>query len=113
MLNKLQFHSLVTSVLLLPTLVLTAQKANAHPLDFVFYNSTNYPIYELYVSSNNTGIWEEDILAEEVLPGYQSSQINFYGDVDNCLYDIKAVFTDGSYLEDYGINLCEVSEVSL
>ncbi|WP_319423505.1 hypothetical protein [Pleurocapsa sp. FMAR1] len=57
MLNKLQIHSLVTSVLLLPTLVLTAQKADAHPLDFISTNLTNYPIYELYVSSGNTDNW--------------------------------------------------------
>lgn len=84
--------------MLLPTLVLTAQKADAHPLDFIF---------------NNTNNWEEDVLAKDVILSNQSSQVNFYGDANNCLFDIKAVFKDGSDLEDYRINLCEVSEASL
>lgn len=113
MFNELQIRSLVTSVLLLPAIVLNAQEANAHPLDFIFNNSNNYPVWELYVSSNSTDNWEEDVLAENVLPGNESTRINFSGDVDNCLYDIKAVFKDGSYQEAYEVNLCEVSEVTL
>ena len=113
MFNKLQFNSLVTSILLLPTLALTAQEANAHPLDFTFNNSTNYPVYELYVSSNSTDNWEEDVLAENILPANQSTRVNFSGDPGNCLFDIKAVFKDGSYMEDYKIDLCTVSEVTL
>ncbi|HHP7230512.1 MAG TPA: hypothetical protein ACFCUY_06600 [Xenococcaceae cyanobacterium] len=113
MLNKLQINSLVTSALLLPTLALTAHEANAHPLDFVFHNSNSYPVWELYVSSNSTDNWEEDVLAADILPGNESVRINFNGDVDNCLYDIKAVFKDGSYQEAYEVNLCEVSEVTL
>lgn len=111
--NKLQINSLVTSILLLPTLALTTQKANAHPLDFIFNNSTNYPVYELYVSSNSTDNWEEDVLAENILPANHSTRVNFSGDIGNCLFDIKAVFKDGSYREDYKIDLCTVSEVSL
>ncbi len=113
MLNKLQLNSLVASVLLLPTLVINTQKANAHPLDFTFHNSTSFPVYELYVSSSNVDNWEEDVLAEDILPGNQSTHINFSGDPGNCLFDIKAVFKDGSYMEDYGIDLCNISEVSL
>lgn len=111
--NKLQINSLVASVLLLPTLAINTQKANAHPLDFTFNNSTNYPVYELYVSSNSTDNWEEDVLAEDILPPNQSTRVNFSGDPNSCLFDIKAVFKDGSYREDYKIDLCTVSEVTL
>ena len=61
---------------------------SAHPLDFIF---------------NNTNNWEEDVLAKDVILSNQSSQVNFYGDANNCLFDIKAVFKDGSDLEDYRI----------
>jgi hypothetical protein len=113
MLNKIRLNSLVASVLLLPALAVTAQKANAHPLDFTFKNSTNYPVYELYVSSNNTDSWEEDVLAEDILPANHSTRINFSGDPGSCLFDIKAVFKDGSSMEDYEIDLCTVSNVTL
>ena len=48
MLDKLQFHCLVTAVLLLPTLVFTAQEANAHPL--VLNNPSNYCVRETQVT---------------------------------------------------------------
>ena len=63
MLGKLQFHSLVTAVVLLPTLVLTAQEANAHSL--VFNNPSNYCIRETQVAS-------EKIRATESLKNFKS-----------------------------------------
>ncbi|NJK58603.1 MAG: hypothetical protein HC939_22810 [Pleurocapsa sp. SU_5_0] len=54
MFDKLQIHSLVTSVLLLPALALIA-----HPSDFSFENSTNYPICEFSISSNRMENWKE------------------------------------------------------
>jgi hypothetical protein len=113
MFKKLRVNSLVTSILLLPTLVLDAYRVEAHPLDFTFHNLTVNPVYELYVSSSNTDAWEEDLLEENILPGGQSVDIDFDGDYNSCLFDIQAVFEDGSYQEEYGFNLCETSEVTL
>jgi hypothetical protein len=62
MFDKLQIHSLVTSILLLPTLVLAA-----HPSDFSFSNTTSYPIYELSRSSHSIKNLKENILVENVL----------------------------------------------
>jgi hypothetical protein len=48
MLNKLQLNSLVTSLLLLPALALTA-----YPAEFDLDNLTNYPTYEFSISANH------------------------------------------------------------
>lgn len=48
MLNKLQFNSLITSLLLLPILALTA-----HPADVNLDNLTDYPTYEFSISANH------------------------------------------------------------
>jgi hypothetical protein len=67
MFDKLQLHSLVTSVLLLPTLIITTQQADSSAVDFVLNNSINYPIDELSISSNYMENWQKSILAENIL----------------------------------------------
>lgn len=64
MLNKLQLNSLVTSLLLLPALVLTA-----HPADVNLDNLTNYSTYEFSISANHLENWKEGISAENLLLG--------------------------------------------
>lgn len=64
MFNKLQFNSLVTSLLLLPALALTA-----HPADINIDNLANYPTYEFLISTNHLENWKTDISAENVLFG--------------------------------------------
>ncbi|AFZ37932.1 hypothetical protein Sta7437_4468 [Stanieria cyanosphaera PCC 7437] len=113
MLKKLSLNSLLTSIFLLPTLAISTYKAEAHPLDFTFRNLTASPVSQLYVSSTNTDSWEEDVLGRDILSSGQSVDINFNGDYDSCLFDIKAVFPDDSYQEEYGFNLCETSQVTL
>jgi hypothetical protein len=61
MLNKLQVHALFTAVLLLPTLVFTAEEANTYPL--VFNNSNNSCISETCITSEKLQHKEEEILA--------------------------------------------------
>ena len=62
MLNKLQLNSLVTSLLLLPTLALTA-----HPADVDFDNLTNYSTYEFSISANHLENWKKGVSAENIL----------------------------------------------
>lgn len=64
MLNKLQLNSLVTSLLLLPALALTA-----YPAEFNFDNLTNYHSYEFSISANHLENWKEGISAEKILLG--------------------------------------------
>lgn len=62
MLNKLQLNSLVTSLLLLPALALTA-----HPSDFSFDNLINYPTDKFSIFSNHLENYKEGISAEKTL----------------------------------------------
>lgn len=61
MLNKLQFNSLVTSLLLLPALALTA-----HPADINIDNLTNDPVYEFSRATNHLETWKAMISAENI-----------------------------------------------
>ena len=102
---------LVTASLLLPIVPLTAREALAHHLDFRVHNRTSFPIVELYVSNSRHSTWEENVLAGNLLTPGNSSWIRFSGNHNGCLYDIRAKFNDGDSVEDYQVNLCEVSNV--
>jgi len=64
MLNKLQLNSLVTSLLLLPALALTA-----HPSDFSFDNLINYPTDKFSITSNSMDNWKDAILTADTILG--------------------------------------------
>jgi hypothetical protein len=71
-------------------------------------NETNHKIVQFYASRVGTNDWEEDILDVDVLDPGQSVTINFGGS-DFCLYDFKAVFSDGETMIRNRINVCEMT----
>lgn len=103
----------LTASLLLTGIALNAPQSIAHPLDFVFHNHTPFPVARLYVSPANTNNWEEDVLGVSVLPSGQSIDIRFNGNYNTCYFDIMAVFTDDSYIERRGFNLCNLTDITL
>lgn len=95
----------------LAVLVLPAP-ALADVQDFVFINSTGRTVAELYVSPSKTNDWEEDVLGTDTLADGGRTTINFSGDSDACLYDIKLVHDDGDSATWNAIDLCKVSVVA-
>lgn len=71
-------------------------------------NNTGYVMTEFYGSNKGTTSWEEDILGYDVLGGYESININFDDGTGYCIFDFKAVFSDGEELVSKGINVCEI-----
>jgi hypothetical protein len=73
-------------------------------------NTTQTTMREFYASNVNRTNWEEDILGQDVLPPGQSVTINIDDGSGMCLYDFKAVFTDGDVVIRNRINVCQISE---
>jgi hypothetical protein len=71
-------------------------------------NQTGYVMVEFYGSNKGTTSWEEDILGYDVLGGYDSININFDDGTGYCVFDFKAVFSDGDEVVSKGINVCEI-----
>lgn len=71
-------------------------------------NQTGETIWRFYGSNVGTSSWEEDILGSSVLPSGQSVMIDFFDGTGHCNFDFRIEFRDGSYVEDYGINVCSV-----
>ncbi len=90
-----------------------ASPAAAGNQDFTILNNTGYPIDQVYVSASAKEDWEEDVLGRDTLPAGERTKIRFSSDEDACLWDLKVVYQDEETAEWQGINLCEVSVVSL
>lgn len=71
-------------------------------------NNTGYTMVNFYGSYRDTDSWQEDILGSDVMPSGTSWNINFNDNTGYCIFDFKAVFSNGEELTDFGINVCEI-----
>jgi hypothetical protein len=99
---------MVASALAVPIVSLLAQAALADKSDFWVRNNSNNTISELYLSASNLDSWDNDLLRSDTLQSGDRFQVGFGDDSsDTCLYDIRAVFSDGQVVEDYQVNVCD------
>lgn len=94
-------------------LVLLVQPAIAGGQDFLLVNTTGVDIYQVYVSPTGEADWQEDILGEEVLLDGEEISVTFDRSEEAELWDIRVEDDEGNALEFTGINLFEVSQVTL
>ena len=91
-----------------------AQAAQANGLNFTLINDTGYDIAMVFLDPNASNVWTDDVLDEDILPDGSGVTINFVGDFDSCVWDLKVEWTE-DYEATYwqGLNLCNISEVTL
>ncbi|MFC7500220.1 hypothetical protein ACFQRC_13410 [Enterovirga sp. GCM10030262] len=90
-----------------------ASPASAGTQDFVILNNTGYTIKQLHVAASTKDVWEEDVLGSEILEDGERTRVRFDSDEESCLWDIKVTYDDGETAAWQGVNLCEISIVSL
>jgi hypothetical protein len=93
----------------LALLALFHAEAEAQDRHVTIINETRFDIVEFYGSNVNAKTWEEDILGSDILSAGSSVNINFDDGTGACMFDFRAVFSDGDVLEDEDINVCEIS----
>lgn len=91
-------------------LVLAASSTSAIAQNRVvtIVNNTGYTITEFYGSNKGSDSWEEDILGSSVLPSGSKVNINFDDGTGYCIFDFRAVFSDGDVVVSKGLNVCEL-----
>jgi hypothetical protein len=111
MFTKMFQKALIATTLTLPLVSLTSQSTFANDRrDFWVYNNNELEITRLYVSSAKSGKWGRNILNSDIVSGSYST-IKFNNNGSQCTYDVKAVYSDGTY--DMGrTNLCETYEIT-
>ena len=88
--------------------------AQAADQDFALVNATGYEISELYVAPSKSSDWQEDVLGQDVLGDGERANITFNRGTEICQFDLKVVYSDdNSSAEWIGVNLCELSAVTI
>ena len=77
-------------------------------LVFALSNGSTYAITAFYASPSGVDNWEENILANVDVYPYERINININDGRDVCYYDVMTVFSDGEYIEEYDVDLCDL-----
>ncbi len=94
--------------------LVTAGDAHAQAQqDFALVNRTGYTIDEVYVSPSSVTNWGNDLMGEDSLENGQQLNVRFNRTTTECSFDIKVVYDDEETAEFRGVNLCQVSRVTL
>jgi len=82
--------------------------------DFSLTNATGYEISELYVAPSKSSDWQDDVLGQDVLGDGEKANISFSKTADTCNWDLKVVYSDDNTSAEWiGVNLCELSAVTI
>jgi hypothetical protein len=100
--------TLLATAALAPSLTLAQGKQ-----DFTLVNRTGYQIDEVYVGPVNQSHWGQDVMGKDAIANGDTADITFNGGSNACKWDIKVVYNDGDESEFRGVNLCNVSKVTL
>ncbi|HEV2866361.1 MAG TPA: hypothetical protein VGX37_07585 [Allosphingosinicella sp.] len=90
-----------------------ATAAFAAQQDFTIVNHTGQAIMTLNVSPTTQNSWGPDILGVDVLGADEQADISFDNSEDECMWDIRVTYEDGDTGDWRGINLCEITTVTL
>ncbi len=92
----------------------TCVAASAAVQDFTIVNNTGSEIHGLFISSAASESWEENMIEGKVFPAGNSLTISFEGfDRNQCIWDIMVTDENDDSLTWEGLNLCEISQVTL
>jgi hypothetical protein len=81
--------------------------------DFTIVNKTGYSLKHIYVSESNNNSWDEDILGRDVLNDGESFDVAFGKAEKTCNWDMKVAYDDGETAVWQGLNLCQISKLTL
>jgi hypothetical protein len=80
--------------------------------DFSLHNHTGRTLKQLFVRPAGTDTWGQDIMGSSAVADGGSVDITFARDEDQCKWDVRGGFGDGSYAEVRDVDFCIVSDVT-
>ena len=102
---------LLTTIFFAATIFATASHAENRVVTFT--NNTAVAVHTIFGSNTGADTWEEDILGEGVLEANDAIDINFDDGTGYCMFDFKVTFADGDEGTLSGVNVCEISDVTI
>lgn len=85
-----------------------ASAGTTEPVHFTIDNATDSTMTALHLSTPSTNSWEEDILGVDVVAGGDSVDVTIDDDLEDCNYDMRADFDDGTHIDVRNVNFCEL-----
>lgn len=73
-------------------------------------NFTSQTLRELYASPVTSDTWEEDLLGQRTLSSGESINADIDNGSNECLYDLKAVLSNGKEVIRRKIDVCTVAK---
>lgn len=104
--KRLMIGAAVTAVAM--AFALGASAGTTEPVHFTIDNATASTMTALHLSVPSTNSWEEDILGVDVVEGGESVDVTIDDDLEDCNYDIRANFDDGTHIDVRNVNFCEL-----
>ena len=92
--------------------LMSALPATARNLDFRLENDSGYTLRELYLSPESSELWGDDVLGKQTVASGASATVNFPSAADECMYDMRMIFSDNDELTDT-VDLCEVGTYTI
>ena len=93
-------------------MLLWAIPAFAADQDFTLHNKTGRTMKALFVSPSDKDSWGPDILGEDTLADGADVSIKFDRNEDECKWDVRGEFEDGTYAEVRDVDFCTVTDVN-
>jgi hypothetical protein len=110
---RLALRTGIASVLLLAFIALSSAVGLACNKNFKVYNKTDKTMVKFFVSPYQSDDWEDNVLRSDVEPDTKIPVDMSDDNRNNSLYDVKAVFDDGTKSEGYKINLCRAAQINI
>lgn len=89
-----------------------AAPALAQDIAYELYNDSGYTLMEFYTSPLNDNNWGADILGAQVVPSGTGGVVTITDGSDQCAYDIRMVFDDGTETLD-SVDICELGSYTI
>ena len=106
-------HRFFAAAALSAALLAPVAHAQTDSISFTLTNNTERTLLSLYISLPSTNSWEEDIFGADVLEPGETFDIAINDGLPECVYDIKAVFTDSTEIDIREVDFCELDGAAL
>ena len=105
---------LAAAAIAIPLTAAPAASALAEKIDLQIINQTSFDVMEINLSPGNEESWGEDHLGEYILSPGGVLQLTLPDEAfTTCIYDFRAIFSDGDKIEDYDLDICQLDTYTL
>ncbi|MBV8490909.1 MAG: hypothetical protein JO199_10315 [Candidatus Eremiobacteraeota bacterium] len=102
----------IVRILVAASLAIAFCVAPALADSFTLHNKTSHEMVKLFVSPTSKADWGPNLL-EGTVPAGQDATFTWSKDAsDECNWDVRGEYADGSYAEVKNVDFCTVTEVT-